>query len=232
MKSDTPEDASDARPSQSEPTEGGRPPTKTNAEIGAITRGSDSDTHTTKADQTTSTGSPRIPVSPEFLAKLGEMHDGETRLTHALPLLQLAATSEDLKTLLGVHLGETRNHAKSLEALAESSRQELPDKTCQPIADLLREGEIAVIKKIADPAERDAAIIAAGRKIEEFEIGAYEPLCAQAEKNDWTHERAILTSILHQEKLASELLAGLAKGKESLEELVKRVSLAHAKGDS
>ncbi len=232
MKRETVEKTKDAQPPQSFPSEDGQPPAKTNAEIGAITKGSDSESHTTKADQTTSTGSPRIPVSQDFLEKLGEMHDGEKRLTHALPLLILAAKSEDLKTLLGIHLEETKAHAKSLEALAESSGKELPDKTCQPIADLLREGEIEVIKNILDPAERDAAIIAAGRKIEQFEISAYTPLCAAAKENDWTHELAILTSTLNQEKLANELLAGVAEGKESLDELVKKVSLAHAKGDS
>ena len=220
------------RPQKGQPAEGRESSQKTNAEIGAISRGSDQPGRPTEANQTTSTGSPRIPVSQDFLEKLGEMHDGEKRLTHALPLLQLAATSQDLKTLLGVHLQETQGHVKSLEDLALSLGEKLPDKTCQPIADMVRETEIEVIKKIADPDARDAAIIAAGRKVEQFEIGAYQPLCATAKEKDWTHERAILTSILNQEKLADELLAGVGEGKEPLNKLIERVSLAHAKAGS
>jgi ferritin-like metal-binding protein YciE len=229
MEKQTLEKASAGQPPERFPTEGEQPSRPPTTEIGAITKGSDSPDHLTKANQSTSTGSPRIPVSHDFLEKLGEMHDGEKRLTHALPLLQLAAKSEDLKTLLGVHLKETRGHVTSLEELAHSSGKKLPDKTCQPIADLIREGEIELIKKIVDPGERDAAIIAAGRKIEQFEISAYTPLCATAEKNDWTHENAVLTSILNQEKLANELLAGVAEGKEPLNKLIEKVSLAHAK---
>ena len=219
---------SEARPATTNPSEGEPKSRQTNAVIGAITKGSDGAAHTTKANQTTSTGSPRIPVSRDFLEKLGQMLDGEKRLTHALPLLQLAAKSEDLKTLLGAHLEETKGHVESLEELAPSPGEKLPDKTCQPIADLIKEGEIELIKKIVDPAERDAAIIAAGRKVEQFEISAYTPLCVTAKKNDWTHEFAVLTSILNQEKLADELLAGVAEGKEPLGKLIQKASLAHA----
>lgn len=230
MEKKTAENASGQR-EKPNPTEGQRPPDQTTADLGAIAKGSDTPGHTTSANQTTSTGRPRIPVTREFLEKLGEMRDGEKRLTHALPLLRLAAKSEDLKTLLGIHLEETKGHVTSLEELAGSLGTELPDKTCQPIADLIRESEIELIKKILDPAERDATIIAAGRKVEQFEISAYTPLCARADENDWTHERAVLTSILNQEKLADELLAGVAEGKEPLQKLVEKASLKHATGD-
>jgi ferritin-like metal-binding protein YciE len=229
MKKETIDKTSDAQPQRTFPSEGGPPPAETKTAFGATTKGSDGPAHMTKANQTTSTGSPRVPVSQDFFDKLGEMHDGEKRLTRALPILRLAAKSEDLKTLLGVHLEETKGHAQSLEELAQSSEKELPAKTCQPIAELVKEGEIEVIKNIFDPAERDAAIIAAGRKVEQFEISAYTPLCSTAEENDWTHEFAVLTSILNQEKLANELLAGLAEGKEPLKQLIEKVSLAHAK---
>ena len=105
------------------------------------------------------------------------------------------------------------------------------DRNCQPIAELVKESVIELMKKIVHPEERDAAIIAAGRKVEQFEISAYTTLCSTASENDWTHEFSVLTSILNQEKLADELLAGVGEGKEPLTKLVERVSLAHAKAD-
>ncbi len=137
MKEDSVARTSEERTPAPNPSEGGEPARQTNAELGAISKGSATPGHTAQANQTTSS-SPRTRVSRAFLEKLGEMYDGEKRLTHALPLLQLAAKSEDLKTLLGVHLEETRGHVKSLEDLAHSLAEELPDKTCQPIADLVR----------------------------------------------------------------------------------------------
>ncbi len=202
---------------------------ETNAEIGAITRGSTGPGHTTRAHQTTSTGSPATPVSGEFWERLGEMLDAEEQLTKALFLMEKAAKSPDLKTLLGVHLKETEAHARSLEELAATSRQNLPDKKCQPVRDLISEAEKALAKSLVSSADRDAIIIDAGRKAEQFEISSYTQLCATAEEHDWTHENAVLASILNQEKLADELLAGVAEGKESLHQLIERVTLAHAK---
>ena len=62
----------------------------------------------------------------------------------------------------------------------------------------------------------------------QFEINNYTPLVAQAKRMEFTHEAALLTSILNQEKLANELLAALAQGKGPLDKLVKNVSLKHA----
>jgi len=45
---------------------------------------------------------------------------------------------------------------------------------------------------------------------------------------EFTHEAALLTSILNQEKLANELLGALGQGKGPLDKLVKKVSLEHA----
>jgi hypothetical protein len=45
---------------------------------------------------------------------------------------------------------------------------------------------------------------------------------------EFTHETALLTSILDQEKLANELLGALWRGEGPLDKLVKKVSLEHA----
>ncbi|HEX4666160.1 MAG TPA: DUF892 family protein [Chthoniobacterales bacterium] len=232
MEKKTVEQMSEARPATHYPSEGGEPSPKTSADIGALSKGSTGPDHTTRARQSTSTGSPETPVSDDFLAKMGEMHDAEEQLAQALFLMEKAAQSEDLKTLLGVHRKETNAHAQSLEEIASSLGKELPDKTCQPVRDLIWEAEKELVKTFVSSKDRDATIIAAGRKAEQFEISAYRPLCEKADDNDWTHERAVLTSILNQEKLADELLAGLAEGRESLHKLIEKASLAHAKGEA
>jgi ferritin-like metal-binding protein YciE len=228
MEQKSVEKMSDKRPPGPNPSEGGRPSPQTNAAIGALSKGSDSASHKTRANQTTSTGSPKTPVSEDFLEKLGEMHDAEKQLTRALPILEIAAGSEDLKKLLGIHLKETRNHVTTLEEIAESLGTNLPEKRCQPIRDMITEAEIALAKTLVSAAERDPTIIAAGRKVEQFEIAAYTPLCQSAKEHEWTHELALLTSILNQEKLADELLAGVGQGKEPLDKLVEKASLARA----
>ena len=166
-----------------------------------------------------------VPVS--FLNKLGEMHTAERELTLALPLIVKAAKSKDLKTLLQIHLGETKAHVKAIDAVAESLDTELPSKSCKPMTKLIAEG-VKVIGKRLLSSEQDGALIAVGQKIEQFEIGAYTALCAEAKALGYSHELALLTSNLHQERLASELLGQLAEGRGPLKKLVERVSLKKA----
>lgn len=236
MRKETVQKTSEARHANETPGQGGKPSKKTDADIGAITKGSSgrpkaaprgTNAGTTKANQTTSTSFPKDPVPKSFLNKLGEMHTGEHELTLALPLVAKAAKSKDLKALLQAHLKETKGHMKALEQVAQSLGEDLPDRSCKPMTQLIKEGVKVIAKRLVS-SDQDAALIAVGRKIEQFEISVYTPLCSSAEENDWTHELAILTSILNQEKLADKLLADLGDGKGPLQELVEKRSLERA----
>ena len=87
---------------------------------------------------------------------------------------------------------------------------------------------VKVIGKRLFSHEQDQALIGVARKIERFEIQNYTPLCEEAKRREWTHEAALLNSILDQEKLADELLAALNRGEGPIGKLVKKVSLEHA----
>ena len=183
----------------------------------------------TREDHTTSTNFPgSVPTS--FLNKLGEMHSAEKELTHALPLVHKAAKSEDLKTLLKLHLKETKGHVKVLEDVAQSLGADLPSKSCKPMTNLIKEGVKVIAKRILS-GEKDQELIGVGRKIEQFEIENYMSLVTEAKRLEFTHERALLTGILSQEKLAKELLGQLERGKGPLDKLVKKVVLEHAVAD-
>jgi ferritin-like metal-binding protein YciE len=155
---------------------------------------------------------------------LAEIQDGEKQLTLALPLIRAAATSDDLKVLLELHLKETKGHVRTTTEVAESLGKELPHKSCLPMRELIKEG-IKVIAKKLSSSDQDAALIAMGQKIEQYEIGIYTMLCSRAEEMGCIHEVALLTSTLNQEKMANELLAGLAQGKLSLQKLIEQTSL-------
>ena len=180
----------------------------------------------TRENQTTSTSVPSD-VPRNFLTKLGEMHTAERELTLALPLVAKAAKSKDLKTLLRIHIKETKGHVKALEAVAKSLGRELPSESCKQMTKLIGEGVKIIAKRLVS-GDKDQEIIGAGRKIEQFEIDNYTPLVAEADRMEFTHEVALLTSILNQEKLANELLGALGQGKGPLDKLVKKVSLEHA----
>lgn len=180
----------------------------------------------TRENPTTSTSVP-TEVPRNFLNKLGEMHSAERQLTLALPLVAKTAKSEDLEALLQIHLKETKGHVKALEEVAASLGTKLPSRSCNQMTKLIGEGVKVIAQRLVS-GDKDKELIGVGRKIEQFEIENYTPLVAQAERMEFTHETALLTSILNQEKLANELLGALGQGKGPLDKLVKKVSLEHA----
>ena len=189
------------------------------------------DGRTIMRTRTTSTNFPQKPVPKDFLNKLGEMHTGEQELTLALPLIIKSASSRDLKALLQIHLNETKGHVKCLEAVAESLGEKMPRRRCKPMTKLIGQGVKAMARKLVS-SNGDSDLIAAGRKIEQFEINSYRGLCSTAKEKNYAHELALLSSVLNQEKLADELLAGLAEGKAPLKKLVERASLKRAGAQS
>jgi len=152
------------------------------------------------------------------------MHSAEKQLAKGLFLMAKAARSEDLKKLLEVHRQETRGHAAAIEQVAESLRVKLPRKSCRAMKGLIKEGVVATLNNLKSPA-LDSALIAAGIKIEHYEIASYRTLCRWANAMRYTRVLAILISILNQEELAETLLVELSRGAGPLKEVVRRVSL-------
>lgn len=165
-----------------------------------------------------------------FLSELAIMYHSEKQLVLALPVIAKAAKSDDLKTLLEAHLKETKGHVDCIEQIA-ARLDELPDKKSEAMTGLIKDAVALVAREILS-AHRDDAIIAAAQTIEHYEIASYGTLCAWARRLGYTHEMALLTSTLEQEKLASTLLMAVGKGTVPLPELVKKVSLKKVKGET
>ena len=165
---------------------------------------------------------PEVPRT--FLNKLASMHTGERELALAIPILAASAESDDLKKVLKIHLKETQGHVKTLDKVAGELDLDLPLKDCPPIRRLIAAGVKVVGKRLVSDA-KDRELIDVGRQIERFEIDSYDELCDTAERLGLAHTLALLTSILHQEQLAYELLGAMATGKGLIEKIAGRASL-------
>lgn len=171
-----------------------------------------------------SDGNARPAIPQTFVNSLASMRTGERELALAIPILTAAAESSDLKTLLKIHLKETQGHAKTLEAIARDLVVDLPSKARPPIRKLVGAGVKVVGRRLMSSAQ-DKELIDVGRQIEQFEINSYTALCDTAERLGLSHALALLTSILHQEQLAYELLGALAAGKGPIKPLAMQASL-------
>lgn len=144
-----------------------------------------------------------------FLDELQDMYHAENQITKALPKLIKAAESEELRAALEGHLDETKEQISRLEQVFESLGEKVKGKPCKGMKGILVEGD-EMIKEMKGTSALDATLIAAGQKVEHYEIASYGTLIAWAE--EMGHEEAVrlLKANLNEEKSADSKLTDIA----------------------
>jgi ferritin-like metal-binding protein YciE len=110
-----------------------------------------------------------------FIHKLRRVYDAEQRLVKALPELEQAASSSELKHAFHAHFEETETHIERLDQVFRLFDQEPKAETCDSVKGIIKDAE-EVVDLDADPAVRDAGLIAEAQEAEHFEIAAYGTL--------------------------------------------------------
>jgi ferritin-like metal-binding protein YciE len=146
-----------------------------------------------------------------FIDELRDTYDAERQLTKALPKMARAATSDDLRSALEMHLEETQEQVARLERVFESIGEKVRGKHCEGIAGIIEEGK-AVMEEDFDETTMDACIIAAGQRAEHYEMAAYGTLVAWARAMGHDDAAELLQETLDEEKAADEKLSALAEG--------------------
>jgi len=146
-----------------------------------------------------------------FLDELRDAYDAEKQLTKALPKLDKAAVSADLRAAFETHLEETRGHVDRLEQVFESLEEKVRGKHCDGIAGIIEEGK-SIMEEEFDDATMDACLIAAGQRAEHYEMAAYGTLIAWAQSMGHTEAAELLQETLDEEKAADKKLSTLAEG--------------------
>lgn len=144
-----------------------------------------------------------------FLDELADMLHAEHQITKALPKMIKATESDDLRTALEDHLEETKGHINRLEQAFESLDEKPKTKTCKGMKGILGEGD-EMVKEEKDSSAVDAAVIAAGQKVEHYEIASYGTLIAWAEQMGHADAAELLKQNLQEEKAADQKLTELA----------------------
>jgi len=153
-----------------------------------------------------------------FLAELRDMYDAEHRIIKALPKLAKAATCEKLKAAFLAHLEETKEQVTKLEKVFQSFGETAKAKKCEATVGLLNEGDQIVADNKGEPTI-NAALIAAGQKVEHYEIASYGCLREWAGLLGNKEAVELLEEILDEEKAADEKLVALARAGSNKEAL-------------
>ncbi len=141
--------------------------------------------------------------------RLAELMDAERKLVVALPRLAARARSAALRAALRDHLRETAVHVERLaEVMRELGVEPAPD-TCLGMQGLLDESEES-LRDADDDHLADRALATAARKIEHYEIVAYEDLVSSLERMGRSDLAEIVAPTLLEEIDADKRLCRIA----------------------
>ncbi|HSY54716.1 MAG TPA: ferritin-like domain-containing protein [Opitutaceae bacterium] len=144
-----------------------------------------------------------------FIEELRDLHDAEIQLVKALPLMARAASQGLLQAAFEAHLEETKNHAERLQRILNGFGEPARGRRCKAIAGLVAEID-EWIHENADPAVKDAGLIAKAQRIEHYEIAGYG--CARTYAGLLGHDDAegLLQATLAEEEIADARLTELS----------------------
>ena len=140
-----------------------------------------------------------------FIDGLKDIYWAEKALTKAIPKMIKNATSEELVEALTNHLEETKGQVTRLEEVFGSVDEKPVAKKCDAMEGLIKEAG-GIMEETEEGPMRDAGIIAAGQKVEHYEIATYGTLAAYAGLLGFDEAQGLLEETLAEEKAADEKL--------------------------
>jgi ferritin-like metal-binding protein YciE len=144
-----------------------------------------------------------------FVHELQDLHNAEKQLVKALPKMAKAANCEKLQQGFEDHLAQTEQHVERLEKIFEQLEKKVGRTKCDAMAGLVEEGQ-KMIDQDAEPAVKDAGLIAAAQRVEHYEIAAYGSAVAFAKILGLDKAVDLLEQTLAEEKETDEKLTELA----------------------
>jgi ferritin-like metal-binding protein YciE len=145
-----------------------------------------------------------------FVEQLQDLFDAEQQLVKAIPEMAQASSTDQLRQAFELHLRQTEDQVRRLEQIFELLGTKPKGETCEAMQGLIREAK-TIMKKDAEPAVLDAALIAAGQKVEHYEIASYGSVRTWANELGYPDAAKLLQETLEEESEADEKLTEIAE---------------------
>ena len=165
----------------------------------------------TSAAKSNSSSSEEGLLEKFFIDGLKDIYWAEKALTKALPKMQKAATTDQLKTAFGDHLAVTKEQVTRLEQVFELLGKKAQAKKCDAMEGLIKESESIIEETQKGSMTRDVALIMAAQKVEHYEIASYGGLAQLAKTLGKDDAKELLGQTLQEEKDTDELLTEIAE---------------------
>jgi ferritin-like metal-binding protein YciE len=151
-----------------------------------------------------------------FIEELRDLYDAEHQLTKALPKMAEAASSPQLRAAFEHHLEQTKGHVQRLEQVFKKLGEKPSRKTCKAMKGLIEEGSDMIDEK-AEPAVKDAGLIAAAQRVEHYEIAGYGTVRTYAKLLRDDESARLLQQTLDEEGETDKKLTHLAESSINVE---------------
>jgi ferritin-like metal-binding protein YciE len=146
-----------------------------------------------------------------FVHQLRDIYWAEKKLFSALPKLQEAATTPELKDAFGQNRKLAQSHVDRLEQVFGMVNEKVDSGKCAAIADIVEEGADVIEETNKGSVQRDTGLIFAGKKAEHYKIATYSAMINLAKKIGYRQAADILDVTLAEDKAADALFTRIAE---------------------
>ncbi len=133
----------------------------------------------------------------------------EKQIVDALDTMIEKSTNPQLASAFRTHQAETREHASRLQRILNDVEGEANDSKCKITSAMISATE-SEVGDAGNESVRDVVLIAAGNKVEHFEIASYGTLRTWAQVLGENEHAQLLEKTLEEEKHADEVLTQLS----------------------
>jgi ferritin-like metal-binding protein YciE len=142
--------------------------------------------------------------------ELQDLFDAEKQLVRALPKLAKTASDEELANALREHLEVTKGQVARLEQVFDSMEMRARSKPCKGMKGLVEEAQ-EMMEEDHEETVLDAGLIGCARRVEHYEMAAYETARSLAAKLGMKDAAELLQETMREELEADKLLATISK---------------------
>jgi ferritin-like metal-binding protein YciE len=164
-----------------------------------------------------------------LMEELQDLLDAEKQLVKALPKMAKSANDDELEEAFRDHLEMTKGQVQRLEQVFESLDMRAKSRPCKGMKGLVEEGR-ELMEEHEKEGILDSALTGAARKVEHYEMAAYESARSLAQQLGMREAAQLLQETLQEEMQTDRLLAQISK--RLLKEAGSRSMMAGEEGES
>ena len=149
-------------------------------------------------------------LSELFVVELKDLYSAEKQIARGLAKLAKAAKSPELKEALVSHLAETKGQIARLDEVFVILGKRAAGKTCLAMKGIVAEC-LEVLAEAGKGSVRDAALVAAIRRVEHYEMAGYASARAFSKSLAQKEITVLLDATLAEEIAADKTLTVLSR---------------------